>query len=75
MKLLQELQPGITAHGMRSTFRDWAGETTSHPREVIEHAMSHRLKDAAEAAYQRGDLLQRRAKLMNDWATYCARAK
>lgn len=72
MKLLKELRPGLTAHGFRSTFRDWAAETTSHPREVIEAAMAHRLKDAAEAAYQRGDLLQRRAVLMKDWAGYCA---
>lgn len=72
MKLLKELRPGLTAHGMRSSFRDWAAETTSHPREIIEHAMAHRLKDAAEAAYQRGDLLVRRAVLMKEWAAYCA---
>lgn len=72
MKLLKEMRPGLTAHGFRSTFRDWAAETTSHPREVIEAAMAHRLKDAAEAAYQRGDLLVRRAVLMKDWAGYCA---
>jgi len=72
MKMLKELRSGLTAHGFRSTFRDWAAETTSHPREVIEAAMAHRLKDAAEAAYQRGDLLQRRAVLMKDWAGYCA---
>ena len=71
MQLLKDMQPGITAHGFRSTFRDWAAETTSHPREVIEAAMAHRLKDAAEAAYQRGDLLRRRAALMKDWAIYC----
>lgn len=71
MKLLKDMRPGLTAHGFRSTFRDWAAETTSHPREVIEAAMAHRLKDAAEAAYQRGDLLQRRAVLMKDWAGYC----
>lgn len=72
MKLLKEMRPGLTAHGFRSTFRDWAAETTNHPREVIEAAMAHRLKDAAEAAYQRGDLLQRRCLLMRDWAGYCA---
>lgn len=72
MALLKEMQPGITAHGFRSTFRDWAAEMTQHPREVIEAAMAHRLKDAAEAAYQRGDLLQRRKRLMADWAGYCA---
>ncbi|MDE1893892.1 MAG: integrase arm-type DNA-binding domain-containing protein [Xanthomonadaceae bacterium] len=71
MKLLKQLRPGLTAHGFRSTFRDWAAEVTNHPREVIEQAMAHRLKDAAEAAYQRGDLLQRRAVLMKDWAGYC----
>jgi len=71
MKLLKELQPDITAHGFRSTFRDWAAETTKHPREVIEAAMAHRLKDKAEAAYQRGDLLARRAELMNDWERHC----
>ena len=47
----------LTVHGFRSSFRDWAGEATAHPREVIEHAMSHQLKDKAEAAYQRGSLL------------------
>lgn len=72
MKLLKELRPGMTAHGFRSTFRDWAAEQTSHAREIIEHAMAHQLKDAAEAAYQRGDMLRRRAVLMKDWANYCA---
>lgn len=61
-----------TVHGFRSTFRDWAGETTAHPREVIEHALAHQLRDKAEAAYQRGDLLAKRARLMADWAKYCA---
>ena len=72
MKLLKELRHGLTAHGFRSTFRDWAAEQTSHAREIIEHAMAHQLKDAAEAAYQRGDMLRRRAVLMKDWASYCA---
>lgn len=62
----------ITQHGFRSTFRDWAGETTSYPREVIEHALAHQLKDKAEAAYQRGDLLLKRRSLMNDWASFCS---
>lgn len=62
----------VTVHGMRSTFRDWAGEQTSHAREVIEHALAHQLADNAEAAYQRGDLLQKRRALMEDWAAYCA---
>ena len=62
----------ITQHGFRSTFRDWAGETTAHPREVIEHALAHSLKDKAEAAYARGTLLPKRRRLMADWGRYCA---
>lgn len=64
---------GLTQHGFRSTFRDWAGETTAYPREVIEHALAHQLKDKAEAAYQRGDLLTKRARLMSDWSEYCSK--
>lgn len=63
----------LTQHGFRSTFRDWAGETTAHPREVIEHALAHQLADKAEAAYQRGDLLAKRVDLMRDWAKACSR--
>lgn len=62
---------GLTQHGFRSSFRDWAGETTNYPREVCEHALAHRLADGVEAAYQRGDLLLKRAALMADWAKYC----
>jgi integrase len=65
----------ITVHGFRSTFRDWAGETTAYPREVIEHALAHQLSDKAEAAYQRGTSLDKRRRLMADWATYCATVK
>lgn len=61
----------LTQHGFRSTFRDWAGETTAFPREVIEHALAHQLRDKAEAAYQRGDLLRKRAELMQAWADAC----
>ena len=64
---------GLTVHGFRSTFRDWAGEATHHPREVIEHALAHQLKDKAEAAYQRGSLLDKRRALMQDWALHCDR--
>lgn len=62
---------GLTQHGFRSTFREWAGEATSHQREVIEHALAHQLADKAEAAYQRGTLWPKRVDLMNDWSTYC----
>ena len=50
----------------------WAGETTAHAREVVEAALAHRLKDEAEAAYARGDLFQKRRRLMQDWADYLA---
>ena len=69
--LLRRMKVDATVHGFRSSFRDWAGETTAYPREVIEHALAHQLKDKAEAAYQRGDLLAKRARLMSDWATFC----
>ena len=60
-----------TVHGFRSTFRDWAGESASFPREMVEHAMAHQLADKAEAAYQRGTLFPKRIKLMAAWAAYC----
>ena len=56
----------------RSTFRDWAGDRTHYPREVIEHALAHRIKDKAEASYRRGDALEKRRLLMNEWAKYCS---
>lgn len=74
LQLLKRMDRGdLTVHGFRSSFRDWAGESTAHPREVIEHAMSHQLKDKAEAAYARGTLLERRRVLMADWAAHCAK--
>jgi integrase len=74
LALLRRMGRGdLTAHGFRSTFRDWAGEATAHPREVVELAMAHRIGDAAEQAYARGDLFMKRRKLMSDWAAYCAK--
>lgn len=63
----------ITVHGFRSTFRDWAAEsvTNTFPREVCEHALAHSLPDKVEAAYQRGDLFEKRKLLMQAWANYC----
>jgi integrase len=63
----------ITAHGMRSTFRDWAAECTSFPREVAEMALAHTIPNAVEAAYRRGDLFEKRRKLMQAWADFCAK--
>lgn len=65
----------ITVHGFRSTFRDWAGETTAFPREVMENALAHQLKDKAEAAYARGTLFEKRRGLMDEWAKYCSIAR
>jgi integrase len=65
----------ITVHGFRSTFRDWCAEQTNFPREVAEAALAHVITDKTEAAYQRGDLFEKRHKLMEAWATYCATPK
>jgi integrase len=71
--LLRRMGRVLTAHGFRSTFRDWAGEQTSFPREVIEAALAHALESKVEAAYARGDLLEKRRSLMAAWASYCER--
>jgi integrase len=62
----------ITLHGLRSSFRDWCGDETHHPREVIEMALAHTIKDKAEAAYRRKDAIEKRRMLMADWEKYCA---
>jgi len=70
--LLKRMECGqFTTHGFRSTFRDWAGDKTMHQRETIEAALAHSLKDKAEAAYRRSSALEKRRKLMQDWADYC----
>jgi integrase len=61
-----------TVHGLRSTFRDWAGDRTNFDRETIEHALAHKIKDKAEAAYRRTTAVEKRRLLMEAWATYCA---
>jgi integrase len=61
----------ITVHGFRSTFRDWAAERTNFPSEVVEMALAHAVSDKVEAAYRRGDLFEKRRRLMTEWATYC----
>jgi integrase len=60
-----------TTHGFRSTFRDWAGDMTSFPRELCEQALAHVIADETEAAYRRSDALAKRRLLMNEWAAYC----
>jgi integrase len=71
--LTKELGIAAVPHGFRSSFRDWAGEQTAHPREVIEFALAHVIKDKAEAAYARSDLFQKRRALMDDWSTFLQR--
>lgn len=71
--VLRRMKLDVVPHGFRSTFREWAGEATSYPREVIEHALAHQLADKAEAAYQRGSLFPKRVSLMQDWADFCAK--
>ena len=63
----------ITVHGFRSTFRDWTSEQTTYSRDVAEMALAHAIGNKVEAAYRRGDLLEKRRRLMADWATYCER--
>ena len=65
----------VTVHGLRSTFRDWAAEQTNVQREVAEVALAHAIPDAVEAAYRRGDLFDKRRKLMGAWAAYCAKVE
>ena len=62
----------LTAHGFRSTFRDWAAERTNFPREVCELALAHAIGDKVEAAYRRGDLFEKRRRLMVAWAKWCS---
>jgi integrase len=64
----------VTAHGFRSTFRDWAAETTAYPNHVVEQALAHAIGNGVEAAYRRGDLFEKRRRLMDDWARYCGGA-
>lgn len=62
-----------TAHGFRSSFRDWAGDATSFPREIAEHALAHNVGDATERAYRRADAIEKRRTMMQAWADYCSR--
>jgi len=72
MTLRRMKRDDLTAHGFRSTFRDWTAERTAYPAEVAEMALAHAVGDKVEAAYRRGDLFAKRARLMQDWADFCA---
>jgi integrase len=69
--LLRGMKPTCTVHGFRSSFRDWAGNETPFPRDLIETALAHIVGDETEQAYRRSDALEKRRQLMEAWATYC----
>ncbi len=71
--LCKNIRLGITVHGFRSTFKDWASECTAFPNEVSEAALAHIVGDKVEAAYRRGDLFEKRRKLMKAWGDYCTK--
>ena len=69
--LVKKLKRSVTVHGFRSAFRDWVAEETDHSHEVAEKALAHTVANQVEAAYRRGDLLERRKRLSADWESYC----
>lgn len=74
LRLLRGLRDdGVTVHGFRSSFRDWAAEQTDTPREVVEACLAHAVGDAAELAYKRLDFLEKRRAVMVAWATFTVR--
>jgi integrase len=71
---LKALKPDVTVHGFRSSFRDWAGDETSHDDETIEFALAHKIPDRTKASYRRYRALDKRRRLMDEWAEYCGGA-
>ena len=71
LELMRGMRPAYVPHGFRSTFRDWAAERTNYPNHVVEMALAHVVENKVEAAYRRGDLFEKRRRLMTDWAKYC----
>jgi integrase len=72
LMLLRDLRAGVTVHGFRSTFKDWAAECTAAPNIVSEAALAHVVADKVEAAYRRGNLFEKRRRLMEVWGAHCA---
>jgi integrase len=75
LKILRDMEAGVTVHGFRSAFRDWVAEETNYPGEVAEAALAHAIPNKVEAAYRRTDFLEKRRALMSDWGTFCIPAK
>ena len=71
MQLRRLGRTNITVHGFRSSFRDWVWEETEFPHELAEQALAHTVQNKAEAAYRRGDAIERRRAMMNAWANFC----
>jgi integrase len=69
--VMRRMEVNAVPHGFRSTFRDWAAERTNYPREVAEAALAHQIEDKVEAAYRRGDLFEKRRRMMAEWARHC----
>lgn len=70
LECLRGLRPGLTVHGFRSTFKDWASEQTAYPNELSEMALAHTVSDKVEAAYRRGDMREKRKRMMDDWSKF-----
>lgn len=68
--VLRRMKVGVTAHGFRSTFRDWVAESTAFPNEVAEMALAHTISNKSEASYRRGDMFEKRAVMMEEWARF-----
>jgi integrase len=75
LAVVRRMKVAAVTHGFRSTFRDWASERTNYPRDVAEMALAHAIGDRVEAAYRRGDLFEKRRRLMADWAIFCCRSQ
>lgn len=73
--VMRRMKVDAVPHGFRSTFRDWAGECTTYPRDIAEQALAHALENKVEAAYRRGDALEKRRSMMKDWADFCSRSQ
>ncbi|TVO53173.1 DUF4102 domain-containing protein [Denitromonas halophila] len=69
--VLKRMKRPVTMHGFRSSFRDWAAEISNYPKEMADMALAHKVADKVEAAYRRGDMVQKRRAMMQDWADYC----
>ena len=71
LKILRDMDAGVTVHGFRSAFRDWVAEETNVPGEIAEACLAHTNSNKVEAAYRRTDFLEKRRSLMREWATFC----